>query len=274
MSNVSQVERFFHYQPVTILSEIAIAVFAIVAVVLTVIIIRRKADKWLYILVGTAVAEALGYVFRAISARNATLGLYIGMSLFLLLSPNALALVNYKTIGKVIQLSNVKDKRFWLNYKFVTWFFFASDIFSFLLQGAGGGMMAMDGKQVLGKNIAMIGLVLQLLFLAMFVFICVYVSTNTRYIYDITTKDPLIAKNRLMRTMFLTTALIYIRSVYRVIEYGTGFDGAVAKAEWAFYVFDALAILSAFLVYILWFIGDDLPKRSETKAYYNNLSLQ
>ncbi|ORX71095.1 hypothetical protein DL89DRAFT_119694 [Linderina pennispora] len=104
------------------------------------------------------------------------------MTLFLLLPPNALALVNHKTLGEIIRTSNVEPRRFWLRPHFVTWFFFASDLFSIAMQGTGGGMSTSESLQTPAKAIALIGLCVQLVFFVCFFFIAVYVWCRTEYV--------------------------------------------------------------------------------------------
>ncbi|KAJ2889696.1 hypothetical protein GGI21_006466, partial [Coemansia aciculifera] len=132
------------------------ALYFAVAIVLTIQIVRQKAQLWLYILPATAFAEALGYVFRELCVRETTFTLYVLMTLFLLLPPNALALANYKTVGKIIGQSPVQPRWFFLKPRFVNWFYFSSDVFSIALQGAGGGMMTSFKLRDTGKKIVLV----------------------------------------------------------------------------------------------------------------------
>jgi hypothetical protein len=58
--------------------------------------------------------------------------------------------------------------------------------------------------------------------------------------------------------------LLYIRSIYRIAEYATGFGGVIARTEWAFYVSDGLATALSIVTYGTLFIGNYLPKRTST----------
>ncbi|KAI9252124.1 RTA-like protein [Sporodiniella umbellata] len=208
--------------------------------------------------------ELVGYLIRILCVEYTTIARYATMQLFILLAPNALALVNYKTIGEVIRLSEVKGSPFFLRSKFVTWFFFASDVFSFLLQGSGSGLQATGGKSAdTGKSIILAGLFIQLIFLACFGAIVIYISRNDNYVFYV--EGQTAHKKHLIACMSVTFIFIYIRSIYRVIEFSTGYDGPVAKAEWAFYVFDTLAIAICFIVYAVYFIGNYLPKCKDSE---------
>ncbi|KAI8070094.1 RTA1 like protein-domain-containing protein [Thamnidium elegans] len=235
--------QYFLYNPSLPLAVIGLIVFALFSVFLFIRIYRSNSRKFLYILPITALMEAIGYLIRALcSTGETTIGKYIGMTFFLLLPPNALALVNYKCLGEVIRLSNVQSRLFFLRPKFVTWFFFASDIFAFMLQGSGGGLQVTDNA-AMGKTIALIGLVVQLGFFGSFAVITVYVHRSPKYSY--TVEGQINAKKS---------------------EYAGGRDGPVATSEWAFYVFDGLAIALSFVGYCVYFMGNYLPKRGEEDA--------
>ncbi|KAI8066249.1 RTA1 like protein-domain-containing protein [Gilbertella persicaria] len=253
---------FFHYIPNLSLAIVGLCVYAIFTIYLTARMYLSKSPKFLYILAFTGLMETVGYAVRIACHYFTDLGRYVGMTLFLLLAPNALALVNYKTVGEVIRLSNVETNKFYIKPKFVTWFFFSSDIFSFVLQGAGGGMQTSVDLNTIGRAITLVGLGLQLVFFACFAGITVYVHLNPQYQYHV--KGQPNAKKYLLLCLYVTIFLLYIRSIYRVAEYASGYGGPIASSEWAFYVFDTLVIAISFAVYCVFFIGNYLPKHNSS----------
>ncbi|KAJ1941871.1 hypothetical protein FBU59_003375 [Linderina macrospora] len=186
------------------------------------------------------------------------------MTLFLLLPPNALALLNYKTLGETVRLSNTQPRHFWLKPRFVTWFFFTSDVFSFLLQAGGVALSTRDGMREVAKKTILCGLAVQLLFFGAFFLIAMYVRNCAYYVvakgpHDV---DGIQAKARLMRTILSTTLLLYGRSVYRVIEFAGGYGSKVYGTEWMFYAFDTVIIMICFAVYIQSYLGHHFNGRS------------
>jgi hypothetical protein len=262
---------YFHYMPNLPLAIVGMIVFAAIAIVLIWMTRKSDAPKFLYILPITALCELIGYLLRALCHSDTTLIKYIIQQMFLLLSPNALALVNYKTCGEIIRACNVNARYFFLKPKFVTWFFFWSDIFAFLLQGSGGGLQSSENSRQLGTSITLVGLYVQLFFFASFAGITIYIHKSREYHYDI--EGVTNAKHTLIRTLYITITLLFIRAIYRVVEYQTGYAGPVASAEWAFYVFDGLVIALCFLGYMIPFIGSYLPRKfSRGKSYeFQNL---
>lgn len=262
MDPIDNTYRFFHYYPNKPLAIVGAVIFGLFTLYLPYRIIKSRSRVFLYILPITVLMECIGYILRYLCAQETTLIKYVLSTLFLLLPPNALALVNYKSAGEIIRLSNAPPTRFYLRPKFVTWFFFWSDIFVFFLQGGGGGLQVTSSAN-LGRILTIIGLAIQLVFLACYGFILVHIGRNSAYDYH--AEGQTNPKKPLIRCLFITLILLYIRSIYRFAEYAAGYDGPIATAEWAFYVFDGLVITCMFIVYCVLFIGDYLPKRGEVE---------
>ncbi|KAI8319176.1 hypothetical protein GQ54DRAFT_320437 [Martensiomyces pterosporus] len=259
---------YFTYVPTNTVPQIALAAYFIIGVVLVIQTVRARAQHWIFILAGTAFAESLGYAFRTACVYNITFGLYVLMVLFLLLPPNALALVNYKTLGMVVRESAASPRWFWLRPKFITWFFFASDLLSIALQGAGGGMSTQESLQDQAKIVALIGLTIQLVFFAAFFAIAIYVWLRPEYTVAPGPKDrdEKSTKRKVMSIVVVTTIVLYLRSVYRIVEFADGYGGKIYSAEWAFYVFDTILILITFLTYMVCFIGHNFQRASTVSS--------
>ncbi|KAI8357295.1 RTA1 like protein-domain-containing protein [Blakeslea trispora] len=253
----------FHYIPNLPLAIVCTILFSVFFFYLTYRVKRSRSPRFLYILGATSLMECIGFAIRIKVRSEISIGSYAIMTLLLLLPPNALALVNYKCAGEIIRLSNANPKYFFLKPKFVTWFFFASDVFAFVMQGAGGGLQATGDVDLskMGSKITLIGLAVQLLFFGSFAVITVYLDRKPEYDYKIEGQDQ--PKKKLILCLYITTALLYIRAIYRIVEYAGGYDGPVASAEWAFYVFDSLVLLLSFLCYSVLYIGKYLPKRGD-----------
>ncbi|KAI9503873.1 hypothetical protein GGI25_005652 [Coemansia spiralis] len=259
--NIDNRLRYFTYYPANVYPEVSLGVYFVVGTILMVQTIRARAAGWVFILAGTAYAEFLGYVFRTVCVYNTTFAMYVVMTLFLLLPPNALALANYKTVGEIIKHNpNVATQRFWLRPRFVNWFYFSSDLFSILMQGAGGGMMTKMSSRDAGKTIVLIGLTVQLFFFACFLVTAVFVWRRPYEVYAGNSSTPQAAKNRVLGVVSATTVILYMRSIYRIAEFADGYGGKIYRAEWAFYVFDTILVFLAFVVYIVVFIGHNFPR--------------
>lgn len=66
--------------------------------------------------------------------------------------------------------------------------------------------------------------------------------------------------------LYITSILILIRSVFRVIEYMTGMDSYLFKNEWPLYAFDAALMVVAMFIYGIFYPGNLNYKGQGTEA--------
>eukprot|EP00727_Mastigamoeba_balamuthi_P001419 m51a1_g11274 hypothetical protein (312) ;mRNA; r:3811-4804 len=258
--------QIFHYHPSDSLSIAALAAYFAIALPLLVAAVRSR--NWvIYVLPLTAIVEGVGYVLRLAVGHKASLGLYIGYDLLVLLSPNALALVNYKVLGQIVRLERDDDVRP-RSSGAPPLVFFISDIFCFLLQSCGGGLQASGSPAGMtnGGYIVDVGLGAQLVFFGLFTCIGIYVFTSPRYHRSTNDcckgswtpkEDPRPrmtprGRSNVFGCLFVTITLLYIRNIYRFVEYIQGFDGYLASHEPFFFIFDTVLIWIAFVVYTVW----------------------
>ncbi|KAJ2770498.1 hypothetical protein IWQ56_002143 [Coemansia nantahalensis] len=261
---------YFSYVPVNVVPEIAAGAFVAIAGVLLAQTFKAQGPRWLLVLPATALCEAAGYGMRTVCIYWTTLGTFTATSLLLLLPPNALALTNYKALGDVIRESrdlvpaHRRPRVFLLKPRFITWFFFGSDVLSFLLQGAGVAISTQSGRRALAKQTVLAGLYMQLFFLAVFLGITTYAFFDQRFTVARGPRDAggQQAKRRLFAVVSLTTVLLYVRSVYRVAEFVDGYGGRIYGAEYLFYVCDTVPVLASFGVYMQSFLGHHLGRRA------------
>ena len=291
------------YEPNTALAVIALVLYLLISLPLSYLALRtRLSVTW--VLVVTALFEALGYIFRLAFISNDSLGTYIIMDLLLLLPPNGCALVNYKVLGQVIALTappagQLVDSTLLPSWRLpylmdaggllrgdrIARVFFASDVVGFLLQLAGGGLEASGGSTAtFGDRLLLVGLLIPLLFFALFTCLTIYVCRSplydrlagnttlpTQQVVVVTESAPSRADHgqratyepsgmrKVFFALFLTIALLFTRNIYRVVNSAEGYQGYLNTHEVYFYVFDTLVIFLAFVVYTVWHFGLNLP---------------
>lgn len=136
-------------------------------------------------------------------------------------------------------------------------FFFASDILCLAIQGAGAGMSSSlnSGDQNVAKALLIIGLILQLFFFTCFTAITIYINLNRKYgLRGVKQYRPVFA------CLYSTIALMYIRSIFRLIEFADGWFGKIATNEVYFYIFDFLMIFLCFVIFTALHFGVHLRK--------------
>ena len=103
--------------------------------------------------------------------------------------------------------------------------------------------MAQEGKQDLGSNIIVGGLILQLLFFIVFLVIAAHFDVIVRKRPTLKSKAPDTHWYKHMLVLYAVSTLILVRNLFRVIEYVHGNDGYLLSQEWTLYIFDAVLML-------------------------------
>ncbi|RHZ65496.1 RTA1 domain-containing protein [Aspergillus thermomutatus] len=191
--------------------------------------------------------QVTGYGCRAASHFFETsTTLYAIQTLLVLLAPTLYAASIYMILGRTIQFLHA-ERLSPVPAKWMTKIFVAGDILSFILQGAGGGVMSSGSvnSQDIGTYIIIAGLAVQLLFFGVFVSVaCVFhfrFSNSQTAGTDVNAsgKAPWVRSwNALLWVLYLVSGLILIRSAFRMVEFAQGFDGYLIGHEIFMYVLD------------------------------------
>ncbi|KAJ4256888.1 hypothetical protein NW762_008984 [Fusarium torreyae] len=172
-------------------------------------------------------------------------------NLVILIAPALMAASIYMILGRIILLTEAEHhaiiKRRWLTKIFVT-----GDIISLFMQGSGGGMMASDSTHDTGEKVIIAGLFVQLAFFGLFIVVAAIFHLRMRRAPTIRVSDPLVRWQAYLTTLYVTGVLIWVRSLFRVIEFIQGNDGALMRSEIYVFVFDGL-LMFAVLVWMNWF---------------------
>ncbi|KIM68753.1 hypothetical protein SCLCIDRAFT_13511 [Scleroderma citrinum Foug A] len=238
------------------LTAVAISIVLTTALIHTFWCFRYR-TKWMLALVVGEYCYAIGFGFRfALHYHPDSRGIYISEYLFIVLSPCAFIAADYILLGRIAKFLACGEY-VPLPLNKVTLVFVLSDIFTFLMQAAGGSLSISQNANVAisGSHIFLAGLVLQL---ASFL---VFFSIFVRFLYKIYTLRPDIWTRDQTRHWFwdwrtLAGALtvssigILVRSGYRVAELSYGYQGFLATTEAYFYLLDTLPLVIANLVYI------------------------
>ncbi|KAF5543237.1 RTM1 [Fusarium napiforme] len=239
---------FYRYEPSTAAAVIFIILFSIATIIHVCQMIKTKTWYMLAFCLG-GVSEIAGYIGRAINSTEDpgcwTLGPYVVQSVLLLIAPALMAASIYMILSRVILLTegevHVVIKRRWLTKVFVI-----GDVVSLQLQSAGGSMMsgANEGNNLMkiGEYVIIGGLFFQL---TIFGILIVVVSIFHRRMGRSPTNkslEPSIRWRHYLTTLYVTSRFIWVRSLFRVIEYLDGNDGYLMRTEAFLFVFDGTLI--------------------------------
>ncbi|KAF5697381.1 RTM1-like protein [Fusarium globosum] len=247
--------KLYHYDPSFIAAIIFLALFSALTLCHLFQLIRYRTFYLVPFLIG-CIFEAIGYAGRAISAKQTpdwAIMPYVLQSLLLLLGPTMLAASIYMSLGRLIK-SLEADSYSLVPIEFLTKTFVIADVISFLAQSAGGGMLAKaksKGDQKMGQNIIIVGLAVQINFFAFF--ITILHIFHRRITASPTSKSlsSISPWKQFVLVLYVDSGLIMIRSLFRLVEYVTGSNGALQSTETYIYVFDASMIFVTVVLFNL-----------------------
>jgi hypothetical protein len=248
--------QYFHYNASTIGSCVWIALFGIVTIYGFFISLKYPNAKFMFIFVASGAIECVGYGTRLESILHPVLAPFIVSVLCILLSPIFLALVNYIVVGRLIEPSGKRIG--FISPKSISYVFFASDFTGLIVQGIGGSVLASAKTQsafTLGSNIILAGLALQVGFFTIFTYMMLVAAYGKKFrMYD---REDLKAT---FNTLFATTILIYIRNIFRLIEYAVPHSSYIPTHEWLFFTFESAPIFLVCAIYCIWHFGAMVPE--------------
>jgi hypothetical protein len=187
------------------------------------------------------------------------------MEAFLIIPPVLLAIVDYICTGRLLAAAAAADadadadaphdttaggagrasapspRQRQSGARWVARLFTASDLLCLALQGAGGALCAAPSTMQTGTRLLLVGLSLQLGFFTLYTAITVRVH-RTKFARDAAAR-PLFA------CLYATIALMYLRNVFRVVEFGTGYTGYLKTHEAFFYCLDCVPLWICFAVF-------------------------
>jgi hypothetical protein len=256
----------FGYLPSVGAAAAAIALFLVITLANTAATRRhaRPQSRFLYFITATGVMEVIGYATRIAVLHVHRITLLIITSLFLILPPIALAVVNYSVVGKLMHASGRGMGR-WMQPKHVVRLFLGSDLFCLCIQGAGGAQMVSTDPAAaqMGQRVILFGLAVQLAFFAAFTYVAARLRRDASFnLVRVRNIDAI------YHVIYATIALLFLRNVYRVVEFAerSSQGSYISENEWLFYIFETLPILLVCAIYTRWHLGALLPNDEELEA--------
>lgn len=204
-------------------------------------------------------AEVIGYIGRTVNALEDvgcwTMGPYIVQNIFLLIAPAMMAASIYMILGRIILLTEAEHHAV-IRRRWSTKLFVSGDVLSLLMQASGGGIMAMGGEDnnnmEIGEYVIIGGLFVQLFVFGFFVVSSAIFHRRMNKAPTAKGQDPLVRWRWYLMTLYVTSALIWVRSVFRAIEYIEGNKGYLMTTEAFLFVFDSVLIFVC-MIWMNWF---------------------
>jgi hypothetical protein len=183
-------------------------------------------------------------------------------NVFILLGPALFAASIYMCLSRIIrgiQASHLSPIR----PRVLTRTFVIGDIMSFLVQGSAAGMMVTGNNAKLGEGIVIAGLLVQIIMFGLFAATAVLFQKRITQTPTPASRNGAVPWQQSMRMLFVVSALIMVRSVFRVVEYAMGSEGYLLQNEWPLYIFDSVLMSTVMVVYFMWYPTWITPAKME-----------
>ncbi|WVQ82728.1 hypothetical protein IAT38_004860 [Cryptococcus sp. DSM 104549] len=243
------------YIPNKALNSLSAALYLIVAIALTYRHFRQRANYFMCLCIG-AWFEGFGFILRLVfRSHPQSLNLYIVCNLFVILPPCAYLAADYILFGRLVAFLGASEHCRPLSPRVISWVFICSDVFTFLIQGSGGGLSASGNADSakLGSKLFLIGLILQLVSFVIFTFLWVTFGLRVRK------RDAALWTQSGWKPLYFAmgfTCICYIiRSFFRVIELAQGYDGYLATHEGYLLGLDVLPMFLGIATYVFFWPG-------------------
>ncbi|KAM5341602.1 hypothetical protein ACJ41O_014633 [Fusarium nematophilum] len=246
---------YYRFEPSKEANIVFVVLFSI-STILHILQILKTRTWYLTALVLGGCAEIIGYIGRVINANQEpgcwTLGPYIMQNVLILIAPALMAASIYMILGRIILLTEGEHYAL-IRRRFLTKIFVFGDVTSLLLQATGGSVMAINSDfMTTGENVIIGGLWVQLVFFGCFIVVAAVFHRRMLRAPTVKATDPLVRWQTYLITLYVTGVLIWVRSLFRVIEFIQGNHGALMRSEAWVFVFDGLLMLIV-LVWMNWF---------------------
>lgn len=200
--------------------------------------------------------ELVGYASRA-TARGQTEKLmpYVIQSTFILVAPALFAASVYMVLARVIRSVGAESLSI-VPLKWLTKIFVSGDILSFVVQASGAGVLVTADSMKMGENIILGGLFVQIIMFGLFATTAAVFHVRIRRQPSTASLDVKSTWKSTMLMLYVVSALIMVRSIFRVVEYIMGYDGYPLRNEWTLYVFDAVLMFGVVVAFAWRFPGN------------------
>ncbi|KAL2865934.1 RTA1 domain-containing protein [Aspergillus lucknowensis] len=200
--------------------------------------------------------EAAGYIVRAKSATESgipryEIGPFVAQNMLLLVAPALFAASIYMELGRISEALRA-DTYLLVRRQRLTGTFVTGDVIAFFSQLGGSGLMASDSNSVrnIGRIIAIVGLVVQIVFFSCFIVAGVMFHRRLRKkpTQRLLEQPQALRYERHMHAIYGTSVLIFARSIVRVVEFVQGLEGYIATHQIFIFVFDAVPMFVVMLI--------------------------
>ncbi|KAF4945413.1 hypothetical protein FGADI_11915 [Fusarium gaditjirri] len=242
-------ESIWMYDPSFPLAVVGAVVYGIIFLVIAYLtLIKYRAWYFIVVVIGSAI-EVAAYSLRIYSVQNPSeITPFVLTLTYTVLAPVLIAAGNYLLISRLILAILPPSRHSILRIpgRRLTAIFVFCDVIAFLIQGSGSGIASSDNWQgemeKIGVKVLIVGLVFQLV--AFSLFLCVFGRFHTLAL-RMAVEDAPMGWQKLVLAVYISSVLIMVRCIFRVVEFAGGRDTYAFSHEWLFWVFESLPMTGA-----------------------------
>jgi hypothetical protein len=205
------------------------------------------------------------------------LGAFIVQAILILVAPALFAASIYMILGRIIRCLDATHLSI-VRVGWMTKVFVLGDVLSFLMQSGGGGIQAAGSLDMfnLGEKIIVGGLIAQISIFGFFVATSAIFHRRISRRPTASSRRNIIPWRKDLLVLYTVSALILVRSVFRVVEYLQGNGGYLISHEIFLYIFDAVLMAAVMLIFLVHYVGhlDPIQRSKARREMLDSVELQ
>ncbi|KAJ5885024.1 hypothetical protein N7495_009534 [Penicillium taxi] len=172
----------------------------------------------------------------------------VSEAVLILVAPSLFAASIYMELGRIM-LATGGERYSIIRRSWLTKIFVVGDAFSFLVQAAGASMLVKVSTANNGGNIIKIGLIIQIVFFALFV--VTSIIFHVRMNRNGASYQHFFPLRKHQLVLYFGSGLIFVRCIFRLIEYEAGDGSTLLQHEYYSYIFDAALMVLVMMTFSL-----------------------
>ncbi|RMJ17630.1 hypothetical protein CDV36_002664 [Fusarium kuroshium] len=253
--------KLYRYTPSLPAAIVSVAVFAVLTVLHTWRLLRAQAFYFSAFTIG-GVSQTIGYCGRIWSHYDKlSIGGFVIQAILILVAPALYAASIYMILGRLIRTLRAEHLSL-IPVNWVTRIFVTGDVIAFSLQAGGGGIQAGGTLDLykIGEKIIIAGLFCQICIFGFFIITAMLFHRRITVAPTRVAGRGDVPWRRYLWVLYVTSFIILVRSVFRVVEYLQGNSGYLISHEIFLYIFDTILMAIVMLIFLIWYVEQLSPK--------------
>ncbi|KAM0413046.1 hypothetical protein ACHAPD_008117 [Fusarium lateritium] len=257
--------KLYRYDPSLPAAVVSVVVFAILTAAHTWRLIRVRAYYFTAFTIG-----GLCYAGRIWGHFDKeSVGGFVLQAIPILVAPALFAASIYMILGRLIRTVGASHLSL-IPVQWVTRIFVTGDVIAFGLQAGGGGIQSAGTLDLyeMGEKIIIAGLLVQIVVFGFFVVTSFLFHWRLKKCPTPESLRGVVPWQRYLFVLYVSSFLILVRSIFRVVEYLQGNKGYLISHEVYLYVFDAILMALVMVILVVWYV-ESLQKDTKTSDAEN-----